>query len=102
MESDPCRDLISISLKAMDVFHKSYEVSNEGMQKEYAGLYAEIEVAFRLLRVIQSCVEPFRTHGNIKQKEPCRNLSQELQSTLSKSQNPNRIGIGYNGQRNDI
>ncbi|XP_038071589.1 sterile alpha motif domain-containing protein 9-like [Patiria miniata] len=58
-----CDEFLSNSYGAMDAFHTSYEVSKEAKQTEYTGLYAEVEVAFRLLEVIGTCVEPFRTKG---------------------------------------
>ncbi|XP_022107081.1 sterile alpha motif domain-containing protein 9-like isoform X2 [Acanthaster planci] len=60
-------DILSLSLEAMRTFRKSYEVSKEAVSTriEYTGLYAELNVIFRLLQVILLCVEPFRTQGDV-------------------------------------
>ncbi len=86
MEDGDCQDFTSGSFKAMEVFRKSYEVSKEKMQTEYTGLCAEVDVAFRLLKVIYTCVEPLRTHG-IKTQHSKLALSPQLESTFEKLKN---------------
>ncbi|XP_071801500.1 sterile alpha motif domain-containing protein 9-like [Asterias amurensis] len=86
MEDGLCRDFTSKSFEAMKVFRNSYEVSKEKMQTEYTGLYAVVDVAFRLLKVIYTCVEPLRTHGG-KTQHSKPDLSPELESTLDKLKN---------------
>ncbi|XP_022081709.1 sterile alpha motif domain-containing protein 9-like [Acanthaster planci] len=61
VDDTECKKLLSLAYHAMDAFHKSYDVSKEGREIEYTGLYEEVHVAFRLLEVIYTCVEPFRT-----------------------------------------
>ncbi|XP_071801216.1 sterile alpha motif domain-containing protein 9-like isoform X3 [Asterias amurensis] len=86
MEDDVCRDFTSKSFEAMTIFRKSYEVSKEKTQTEYKSLYAEVDVAFRLLKVIYTCVEPLRTHGGKTQHSKLA-LSPELTSTFKELKN---------------
>ncbi|XP_022110147.1 sterile alpha motif domain-containing protein 9-like isoform X2 [Acanthaster planci] len=66
IDDKECDKLLSLAYHAMDAFHKTYDVSKKGREIEYTGLYAEVDVAFRLLQVIYTCVEPFRTKGGQK------------------------------------
>ncbi|XP_038046630.1 sterile alpha motif domain-containing protein 9-like [Patiria miniata] len=67
LSDEVLNEVLSLSFEAMKTFRKSYEVSKESAPKqiEYTGLYAELNMAFRLLQVIHLCVEPFRTQGDI-------------------------------------